>query len=49
MPTNCDVIFIFPIYDQFEAVQTPDYRRIVCKIYIFINNNFLSFKGWKKN
>ena len=24
MSTNCDVIVIFPIYDQFGAMQKPD-------------------------
>ena len=27
----CDVIVIFPIYDQFGAIQKPDSGRIVCK------------------
>ena len=43
MSTDCDVIVIFPIYDQFEAIRKPDSRRIVCKTYIFINKN------WKQN
>ena len=34
MSTNCDVIFIFPIYCQFEVIQEPDSGRIVCKAYI---------------
>ena len=37
--TDCDVIVIFPIYDQFEAIRKPDSGRIVCKTYIFINKN----------
>ena len=39
MSTDCDVIVIFPIYDQFEAIRKPDSGRIVCKTYIFINKN----------
>ena len=31
MSKNCDVIAIFPIYDQPEAIQKPDSGRIVCK------------------
>ena len=42
---NCDVIVIFPIYGQTEAIRKPDSGRIVCKIYIFINNNLLSYKN----
>ena len=41
---NCDVIVIFSIYGQFGAIQKPDSGRIACKTYIFINNNFLSYK-----
>ena len=32
MSANCDVIVIFSIYDQFGAIQNPDFRRIVCKL-----------------
>ena len=42
---NCDVIAIFLIYGQFGAVQKPDSGCIVCKTYIFINTNFLSYKN----
>ena len=45
MSENCDVIAVFPIYYQFEAIWKPDSRRIVCKTYIFINNNLLSYKN----
>ena len=45
MSTNCDVIVIFPIYGQFGAILKPDSGRIVCKIYIFINSNFLCYKN----
>ena len=49
MPENCDVIVIFPIYSQFGAIQKPDSKRIVCKTYVFINSNLLSYKNWKLN
>ena len=42
---NCDVIVVFPIYGQFGAIQKPHSGRIVCKTYIFINSNFLSYKN----
>ena len=41
---NCDVIAIFLIYGQFEAIWKPDSRHIVCKTYIFTNSDLLSFK-----
>ena len=43
MSGNCDVIVIFSIYNQFEAIRKPDSWCMVCKTYIFVNNNFLSF------
>ena len=46
---NCDVIDIFVIYDRFGAIQKPDSGRIVCKTYIFISINPLSYKNWKQN
>ena len=46
---NCDIIVIFPIYGQFGAIRKPDPGRIVCKTYIFINNNLLSYKIWKQS
>ena len=49
MSVNCDVIVIFPIYGQFGAIRKPDSGRIVCKTYIFINSNLLSYKIWKQN
>ena len=49
MSANCDVIIIFPIYGQFGAIRKPDSGRIVCKTYIFINSNVLSYKNWKQN
>ena len=42
---NCDVIAIFPIYDQFRAIWKPDLGRIVCKIYIFVNSNLSYYKN----
>ena len=45
MSKNCDVIAIFSIYGQFGAIWKPDSGRIVCKTYIFINNNLLSYKN----
>ena len=49
MSKNCDVIAIFSIYGQFGAIWKPDSGRIVCKTYIFINSNLLSYKNWKQN
>ena len=49
MSADCDVIVIFLIYDQSEAIWKPDSGRIVCKFYIFINRNLLSYKNWKQN
>ena len=42
---NCDVIAIFAIYGQFGAMRKPDFGRIVCKTYIFINSKLLSYKN----
>ena len=44
-----DVIVIFLIYGQFGGIQKPDYRHIVHKILIYINNNLLSNKNWKRS
>ena len=49
MLENSDAIVIFPIYGQYGAIRKPDARRIVCKTYVFINNNLLSYKNWKEN
>ena len=49
MSVNFDVIVIFPIYGQSGAIRKPVSRRIVCKAYIFINSNLLSYKIWKQN
>ena len=45
MLANCDVIVIFSIYDQFGTIQKLDSGRIVCKTYIFMNSNLLSYKN----
>ena len=42
MLENYDIIVIFPFYDEFGAIRKPDFGRIVCKIYVFINSNLLS-------
>ena len=42
---NCDILLIFSIYGQFRAIRKPDSGRIVCKTYIFINSNLLSYKN----
>ena len=49
MSENCDVVVIFSIYGQFGAISKPDSGLRVCKSYIFINNNLLSYKNWKQN
>ena len=45
MSANCDVIVFFPIYGQFSAIRKLDSRCMVCKTYIFINNNSLSYRA----
>ena len=42
---NCDVIATFPVYGQFVTIRKPDSELIVCKAYIFINSNLLSYKN----
>ena len=42
--TNSDVIVIFLIYSQFGPIRLPDSGRIVCKTYIFMKSNLLSYK-----
>ena len=39
---------MFPIYDQFWAIRKPDSERIVCKTYVLINNNLLTYKDSKQ-
>ena len=46
---KCDIIAIFPIYSQFGEIRKLDSGRIVCKTYIFIKINLLSYKNWKKS
>ena len=46
---NCDVIVTFPIYGQSGVLRKPDSGYILSKTYIFISNNFLSYKNWKQN
>ena len=48
MSTNCDVTVNFPICGKFGAIPKPDSGRIVCKTYIFIKRNLLSYKNWTK-
>ena len=43
MLAGFDVIIIFLIYGQLGAIRKPNSGRMVCKTYIFINNNFLSY------
>ena len=47
--SNCSVIAILPTYDQPGAMWKPDSGYIVCKTYIFINSNLLSYKNIKQN
>ena len=42
---NCDVVVIFLIYRQFEAMRKPDFGCMVCKTYILINSNLFSYKN----
>ena len=44
MSENCDVIAIFLIYGQFRAILKPDFGCRVCKKYVFINSNLLSYR-----
>ena len=46
---NCDVIVIFLIFGQFEAVWRPDSGNRVCKSYVFSDKNLLSYKNGKQN
>ena len=45
MLENFDAIAIFLIYSQFGAIGRPDSKCILCKTYIFINSNLLSYKN----
>ena len=44
MSESCNIIVIFSIYGQFGAFQKPDSRCRICKTYVFINSNLLSYK-----
>ena len=44
MSANCDVVVIFTIFGQFGAIQKPYSGCIVCKTYIFIKSDLLSYK-----
>ena len=45
MSADCDMIVVFLIYGQFGAIRKLDSGCIVCKTYIFINSNLLSYKN----
>ena len=49
MSENYDVIVIFSIYDQSGAIWKPDSRYLVCKTYISINSDLLSYQNSKQN
>ena len=49
MPSDCNVIVFFPIYDKFAAIQKSYSGRMVYKTYIFINSNHLSYSNWNQN
>ena len=49
MLENCDVIVIFMIYGQFGAIWKLVSGGVVCKTYIFINSDLLSYKNWKQD
>ena len=45
MLASYDVIVIFVISGQLRAIWKLDSGRIVCKSYIFINGNLISYKN----
>ena len=49
MSTDYDIIDIFQVNGQFRGIGKLHSGRMVCKIYIFINSNILSYKNWKQN
>ena len=49
MSVICDAVVIFPIYGQFGAIRQLDYGYMICKTYININSNLLSYKSSKQN
>ena len=40
-----DAVIIFPTYGQFGAIWKPDSGCVICKTYIFIKINRLSYKN----
>ena len=49
MSKNFDAIVVFHIYNQFGSIRKPNSGRVVCKTYVLINSDVLSFKTWKQN
>ena len=49
MSTSFDVIVIFQIFGQFEAIWKPDSRRMVCKTYISLTVTFYLTKTENRN
>ena len=49
MSGKSDVIIIVPFHGQFGEIQKPDSGRRVCKTYVFIRSNLLSYKNCKRN
>ena len=45
MMTSCRQIGMSLSFFPFGAIRKPDSGRMICKIYIFINSNFLSYKN----
>ena len=35
----------FPIHGHFGAIRKPNYEAMLCKTFIFVNNNLLSYKN----
>ena len=40
MSANGDVIVLFRIYGQIASIRKPDFRQMVNKTHIFVNNKF---------
>ena len=49
MSASFNFIVIFPIYGYYGTIQKQDSRCILCKTYIFIRSNLLSYKNWKQS
>ena len=45
MSENCDVIVNFLIYGQFGGIGKPNSGLIICKTYVFVNSNLLSYEN----